>query len=148
MYTQLLGKKKNKEEIKGYRELGYLPVSVVNFLSLLGWNPGNEKEIFCLSELINEFDFKGLNKSGARFDPEKNKWFNHCHIQKTENNVFESMINEEFKEAHKTYNNEQTNKIIELVKPRLETLYDLSRVCGFFFILILLCFQKKSLKKF
>jgi glutamyl-tRNA synthetase len=122
-------------------------VSVVNFLSLLGWNPGNEKEIFCLSELINEFDFKGLNKSGARFDPEKNKWFNHCHIQKTENNIFESMINEEFKEAHKTYNNQQTNKIIGLVKPRLETLDDLSKVCGFFYVDPVV-FSEKSLKKF
>ena len=140
-------KEKNKEEIRGYREFGYLPVSVVNFLSLLGWNPGNEKEIFCLSELINEFDFKGLNKSGARFDPEKNKWFNHCHIQKTENNIFESMINEEFKEAHKTYNNQQTNKIIGLVKPRLETLDDLSKVCGFFYVDPVV-FSEKSLKKF
>ena len=140
-------KEKNKEEIRGYREFGYLPVSVVNFLSLLGWNPGNEKEIFCLSELINEFDFKGLNKSGARFDPEKNKWFNHCHIQKTENNIFESMINEEFKGAHKTYNNQQTNKIIGLVKPRLETLDDLSKVCGFFYVDPVV-FSEKSLKKF
>ena len=140
-------KEKNKEEIRGYREFGYLPVSVVNFLSLLGWNPGNEKEIFCLSELINEFDFKGLNKSGARFDPEKNKWFNHCHIQKTENNIFESMINEEFKEAHKTYNNQQTNKIIGLVKPRLETLDDISKVCGFFYVDPVV-FSEKSLKKF
>ena len=140
-------KEKNKEEIRGYREFGYLPVSVVNFLSLLGWNPGNEKEIFCLSELINEFDFKGLNKSGARFDPEKNKWFNHCHIQKTENNIFESMIIEKFKEAHKTYNNQQTNKIIGLVKPRLETLDDLSKVCGFFYVDPVV-FSEKSLKKF
>ena len=140
-------KEKNKEEIRGYREFGYLPVSVVNFLSLLGWNPGNEKEIFCLSELINEFDFKGLNKSGARFDPEKNKWFNHCHIQKTENNIFESMISEEFKEAHKTYNNQQTNKIIGLVKPRLETLDDISKVCGFFYVDPVV-FSEKSLKKF
>ena len=140
-------KEKNKEEIKGYKELGYLPASVVNFLSLLGWNPGNEKEIFSLSELVNEFDFEGLNKSGARFDPEKNKWFNHSHIQKTENDVFSSVIKEEFREAHKTYNNQQTSKIIDLVKPRLETINDLFKVCEFFYVDPVV-FSEKSLKKF
>ena len=140
-------KEKNKEEIRGYKELGYLPASVVNFLSLLGWNPGNEKEIFSLSELVNEFDFEGLNKSGARFDPEKNKWFNHSHIQKTENDVFSSVIKKEFREAHKTYNNQQTSKIIDLVKPRLETINDLSKVCEFFYVNPVV-FSEKSLKKF
>lgn len=140
-------KEKNKEEIKGYKELGYLPASVVNFLSLLGWNPGNEKEIFSLSELVNEFEFEGLNKSGARFDPEKNKWFNHSHIQKTENDVFLSVIKEEFREAHKTYNNQQTSKIIDLVKPRLETINDLFKVCEFFYVDPVV-FSEKSLKKF
>ena len=140
-------KEKNKEEIKGYKELGYLPASVVNFLSLLGWNPGNEKEIFSLSELVNEFDFEGLNKSGARFDPEKNKWFNHSHIQKTENDVFSSVIKEEFREAHKTYNNQQISKIIDLVKPRLETINDLFKVCEFFYVDPVV-FSEKSLKKF
>ena len=140
-------KEKNKEEIRGYKELGYLPASVVNFLSLLGWNPGNEKEIFSLSELVNEFGFEGLNKSGARFDPEKNKWFNHSHIQKTENDVFSSVIKKEFREAHKTYNNQQTSKIIDLVKPRLETINDLSKVCEFFYVDPVV-FSEKSLKKF
>jgi len=140
-------KEKNKEEIKGYKELGYLPASVVNFLSLLGWNPGNEKEIFSLSELVNEFDFEGLNKSGARFDPEKNKWFNHSHIQKTENDVFSSVIKEEFREAQKTYNNQQTSKIIDLVKPRLETINDLFKVCEFFYVDPVV-FSEKSLKKY
>ena len=140
-------KEKNKEEMRGYKELGYLPASVVNFLSLLGWNPGNEKEIFSLSELVNEFGFEGLNKSGARFDPEKNKWFNHSHIQKTENSVFSSVIKKEFREAHKTYNNQQTSKIIDLVKPRLETINDLSKVCKFFYVDPVV-FSVKSLKNF
>ena len=73
--------------IKGYKEHGFLPESVVNFLSLLGWNPGTEKELFNMDELIESFSLEGLNKSGARFDPEKNNWFNHGHIQKTENSL-------------------------------------------------------------
>jgi glutamyl-tRNA synthetase len=67
---------------KGYKESGFFPEAVINFLALLGWNDGTEQEIFSLAELIEKFDLKRIHKSGAKFDPEKNKWFNHQYLQK------------------------------------------------------------------
>jgi len=67
---------------KGYKETGFFPEAVINFLALLGWNDGTEQEIFSLAELIEKFDLKRIHKSGAKFDPEKNKWFNHQYLQK------------------------------------------------------------------
>ena len=70
---------------KGYKESGYFSEAVINFLAFLGWNPGTEQEIFSLEELIKAFDLKSVNKAGARFDPDKTKWFNHHYMQKAEN---------------------------------------------------------------
>ncbi|MEM0577304.1 glutamate--tRNA ligase [Flavobacterium polysaccharolyticum] len=64
----------------GYREKGFFPEAVVNFLALLGWNDGTEKELFSLEELAETFDLKRVHKAGAKFDPEKNKWFNHQYL--------------------------------------------------------------------
>ena len=66
---------------RGYKEDGYFPEAMINFLAFLGWNPGTEQEIFSLEELVNAFDLSRVNKSGARFDPEKIKWFNHHYMQ-------------------------------------------------------------------
>lgn len=65
----------------GYRESGYFPDALVNLLALLGWNPGTEQEIFSLEELTKSFSLERVNKSGARFDPEKAKWFNQHYLQ-------------------------------------------------------------------
>jgi glutamyl-tRNA synthetase len=64
----------------GYRENGFFPEAVVNFLALLGWNDGTEQEIFSLEELVQKFDLNRIHKAGAKFDPEKNKWFNHQYL--------------------------------------------------------------------
>lgn len=69
-------------ESQGYREAGYFPEAVINFLAMLGWNPGTEQEIFSLGELVQQFSLERVNKSGARFDPEKTKWYNHQYLQK------------------------------------------------------------------
>ncbi|WP_264525813.1 glutamate--tRNA ligase [Flavobacterium sp. N502536] len=66
----------------GYREKGFFPEAVVNFLALLGWNDGTDKELFSLEELVAAFDLNRVHKSGAKFDPEKNKWFNHQYLIK------------------------------------------------------------------
>ena len=68
---------KTGETSMGYREQGYLPEAIINFLALLGWNPGTEQEIFSMEELIQAFSFNRVSKSGAKFDIEKAKWFNH-----------------------------------------------------------------------
>ena len=70
----------NNDHFDGFREKGFLPEAVINFLALLGWNPGDERELFSLSELIDSFDLKNVGKSGSRFDIEKAKWFNQQYI--------------------------------------------------------------------
>ncbi|MFD2725801.1 glutamate--tRNA ligase [Hyunsoonleella rubra] len=70
---------------RGYKEDGYFPEAMVNFLAFLGWNPGTEQEIFSLAELIDAFNLERVNKSGARFDPDKTKWFNHHYMQEQDN---------------------------------------------------------------
>jgi len=72
---------KTNETSRGYKEDGYFSKAVVNFLAFLGWNPGTEQEIFSLEELINAFDLEKVHKAGARFDPDKTKWFNHHYMQ-------------------------------------------------------------------
>jgi glutamyl-tRNA synthetase len=124
---------KNEEIIKGYKEHGFLPESVINFLSLLGWNPGNEKELFSLQELIESFSLEGLNKSGARFDPEKNKWFNHAHIQKAENSLVIERIENYFSKNLTLFDKVKLNTIAELIKPRLNTLNEIYSCASFFF---------------
>ncbi len=69
------------DKASGYREEGYLPEAFVNMLALLGWNPGTDKELFSMDELIKEFSIERVGKSGARFDPEKARWFNHQYMQ-------------------------------------------------------------------
>ncbi|MCB0438591.1 MAG: glutamate--tRNA ligase [Mangrovimonas sp.] len=69
------------ETSRGYREDGYFPEAVINFLAFLGWNPGTEQELFSLEELVEAFDLERVNKAGARFDPEKTKWYNHQYMQ-------------------------------------------------------------------
>ena len=69
------------EKTSGYREAGYFPEAVINFLALLGWNPGTEQEIFSKEELIEAFSLERCSRSGARFDYEKGKWFNHKYLQ-------------------------------------------------------------------
>ncbi|WP_067145506.1 glutamate--tRNA ligase [Pseudotamlana agarivorans] len=78
---------KTNEISRGYKEDGYFPEAMVNFLAFLGWNPGTEQEIFSLDQLINDFDLKRVNKAGARFDPDKTKWFNHHYMQEQHDEV-------------------------------------------------------------
>ena len=123
----------NEGVIKGYKEHGYLPETVINFLSLLGWNPGSEKEIFTLKELVEVFSLENLNKSGARFDPEKNEWFNHSHIQKTGGKQITSRLKKDFIDFISKDDDKRLDKITELIKPRLKSLNDVFKASRFFF---------------
>lgn len=76
---------KTNDISRGYKEDGYFPEAMVNFLAFLGWNPGTEQEVFSLDELINAFSLERVNKSGARFDPDKTKWFNQHYMQEQAN---------------------------------------------------------------
>ena len=70
-----------KEIATGYKEAGYLPDAFINFLALLGWNPGTPQEIFSIEELIHEFSLERINKAGARFDILKAQWFNQQYLR-------------------------------------------------------------------
>lgn len=112
----------------GYRENGFFPEAVVNFLALLGWNDGTEQEIFSLEELVEKFDLKRIHKAGAKFDPDKNKWFNHQYLQKKSDVELAAMFQKELdKKNIKT--SLDLVKIVSLVKERanfVTELYDLS----------------------
>jgi glutamyl-tRNA synthetase len=105
-----------------YKEEGFLPDALLNFLALLGWNPGTEKEIFSLEELIQAFDLKGIQKSAAIFDIKKLRWINREHIKKlpenTLKNIIEGKIKEKFPDAT------IPNGISDIISERIETLGD------------------------
>ncbi|WP_282039771.1 glutamate--tRNA ligase [Saccharicrinis aurantiacus] len=121
------------EVASGYRESGYLPDAVVNLLSLLGWNDGTEKEIFTMDELIQAFSLERVNKSGARFDPEKAKWFNHQYlVSKSDEEIytlFEPILAEKSVSADKAL----VIQAIALVKERATFVADLWEQTFFFF---------------
>jgi len=83
-----LSKRKNPVSVEDYLDKGYLIEGLINFLALLGWNPGTEKEIFTLDELINAFSIEGINKSGAVFDIDRLDWVNSEHIKRMDINEF------------------------------------------------------------
>ena len=118
----------------GYRESGYLPEAVVNFLALLGWNPGNDQEVMSMDELIKSFNLTHCSKSGAKFDYEKGKWFNHQYIQKKSNeeiaDLFMPILKEHGIEADKVY----VVKVVGMMKDRVSFIKDLWDVCAFFFV--------------
>jgi glutamyl-tRNA synthetase len=117
----------------GYRENGFFPEAVVNFLALLGWNDGTEKEIFSLEELCEKFDLNRVHKAGAKFDPEKNKWFNHHYLQEQSNEslakAFASILNE------KGINTSlDLIKIVCLIKERADFVTDFWELSDYFFV--------------
>ena len=130
----------------GYRESGYLPEAVINFLSLLGWNPGTEQEIFSMEELIAAFSLDRCSKSGAKFDYEKGKWFNHKYLQQKSNDelcvLFQPILKEKGIEANDT----TVAKIIGLVKERINFVKEIWDQASFFFIAPT-SYDEKTIKK-
>lgn len=125
---------KTEEVSSGYRESGYFPEAVVNFLALLGWNPGTEQELFSLEELIKAFDIAKCSKSGAKFDYQKGMWFNHEYIlRKTDDEIAHLF-------APIVANNgvdvpmERVNTVVHLMKDRVSFVKELWDLCSFFFI--------------
>ncbi|MDD4829001.1 MAG: glutamate--tRNA ligase [Bacteroidales bacterium] len=118
----------------GYRESGYLPEAVINILALLGWNPGTEQEIFTLDELIDIFLIERISKSGAKFDLEKAKWFNHQYLQLMPNNKIAEQYLSILKEKNIDICLEYVEKIVGLVKERCNFVADLWEQSSFFFV--------------
>ena len=113
--------KTEEGEVEGFKESGFLPAAFVNMLAFLGWNPGTEKEIFNLEELIDSFSLERVSKSGAKFDFEKTKWFNQQHIRLLNNKSIYEIIKKDFI----NHKEEKIIKIIELEKERVLFLSDI-----------------------
>lgn len=137
---------KSGEISSGYKESGYLPEAVINFLALLGWNPGNDQEILSIDDLINLFSLEKCSRSGAKFDFEKGKWFNHQYIQKANNielaQLFEPYLQKEGVNTNLSY----VENVIGLVKDRANLIPDLWEQSSFFFKAPL-TYDEKTVKK-
>ncbi|WP_289159657.1 glutamate--tRNA ligase [uncultured Muribaculum sp.] len=120
----------------GYRESGYLPEAVVNFLALLGWNPGDDTEIMSMDELVAKFDFAHCSRSGAKFDFEKGRWFNHEYLQKMPDEELAQLFKPVLA-AHDinpdNYSDEFLARAVALVKGRIYFVKDLWDQTKFFF---------------
>ncbi|APY08450.1 glutamate--tRNA ligase [Winogradskyella sp. J14-2] len=124
---------KTNEVSRGYKEDGYFPEAVVNFLAFLGWNPGTEQEIFSLEQLVNDFDLARVNKAGARFDPDKTKWFNHHYMQQQ----LDLELATEFQSKNILLKDIDVNYIalvVGLIKERATFVSDFWELSHFFFV--------------
>ncbi|WP_417236837.1 glutamate--tRNA ligase [Bizionia paragorgiae] len=121
------------EVSRGYKEEGYFAEAVINFLAFLGWNPGTEQELFSLDELVAAFELERVNKAGARFDPDKIKWFNHHYMQEQNDDA----IAETFQKQHNELTSIDVNYIalvVGLVKERATFISDLWELSSYFFV--------------
>ena len=118
----------------GYRESGYLPEAVINFLALLGWNPGNNQEIMSLDELVRLFDLAHCSKAGAKFDYEKGKWFNHEYIKMKDNAELAELFIPILKANGIETPKDKVVTVVGLMKDRVSFVKELWDTCKFFFV--------------
>ena len=125
---------KSGEISSGYRESGYLPEAVINFLALLGWNPGNDQEVMSMDELIRLFDLHRCSKSGAKFDYKKGIWFNHTYIQQKSDKEIAELFVPVLKEHGVEAPFEKVVTVVGMMKDRVSFVKELWEVCSFFFV--------------
>lgn len=130
----------------GYRESGYFPEAVVNFLALLGWNPGTEQELFSLDELVKQFDIHKCSKSGAKFDYQKGMWFNHEYILRKSNEEIARLFAPIVANNGVDESMERITKVVSMMKDRVSFVKELWPLCSFFFIAPLE-YDEKTVKK-
>ena len=125
---------KSGEVSNGFREQGYFPEAVVNFLALLGWNPGTEQEMFTLDQLVEQFDITKCSKAGAKFDFQKGIWFNHEYIlQKSDEEIAQLfapiVVGNGVEESM-----DRITQVVHMMKDRVSFVKELWPLCSFFFI--------------
>ena len=118
----------------GFRESGYFPEAVINFLALLGWNPGTEQELFSLQELVEQFDITKCSKAGARFDYQKGIWFNHAYILRKSNEEIAELFAPIVAGNGVDESMERITKVVSMMKDRVSFVKELWPLCSFFFI--------------
>lgn len=134
------------EVSSGYREENYLPEAVVNMLSLLGWNPGTEQEFFHLEELVQAFEISRVHKSGAKFDPEKTKWFQQHYLHLQEDEVLAKDFLKILKQKGITADPDYTAEVIGSLKERAVFVDDFWELGSYFFVAPK-SFDEKAVKK-
>lgn len=118
----------------GYREQGYLPEAVVNFLALLGWNPGDDTELMTMKELQDKFSFEHCSKSGAKFDYKKAAWFNHEYLMRMPDTQLAELYKPLLAEKGiNGFSDEYIARAVGMVKGRIDFVKDLDQQADFFF---------------
>ena len=125
---------KTGEVSRGFREEGYLPEAVLNFLALLGWNPGNDQELMTLDEMVHLFDIHRCSKAGARFDYVKGIWFNHEYILKMSDERVAEMFMPILKEHGIDVPMDKVVTVVGMMKGRVNFVKELWDTCKFFFV--------------
>lgn len=124
-----MSKRKNPTSVSIYRQHGYLPEAMVNFLALLGWSPGTEQEIFSLDELVEKFSLESVNKAGAIFDIEKLNWLNGYYVRNLSPEKLRGMLAPYLRDADPDY----LRQIVPLIQERLKRLDEVVSLTDFFF---------------
>jgi glutamyl-tRNA synthetase len=125
---------KSSETVGGFREQGYLPEALTNFLALLGWNPGNDEELFNLRQLTDVFELERINKSGAKFDVEKAKWFNQYYLRNQPIDDLAITFKQVVESEGHTCGDEKAREIIALLLERATFFSDFWNQGKFFFV--------------
>lgn len=125
---------KTGEVSSGYRESGYFPEAVVNFLALQGWNPGTEQELFTMDELVKAFDISRCSKSGAHFDYKKCKWFNHEYILRKSDDEIARLFAPIVAGNGVEETMERVTEVVHMMKDRVDFVSELWPLCSFFFV--------------
>ena len=124
---------KTGEVSSGYREAGYFPEAVINFLAFLGWNPGTEQEIYSIDELAQLFDISKCSKAGARFDYQKGMWFNHEYVLRKNAEEIAALFAPEVKAHGVETTMERVVEVVSMMKDRVTFVKELWPLCSFFF---------------
>lgn len=122
------------EDTLGFKESGYLPEALINYLALLGWNPGGEQELFTKEELIASFSLEGITKSGGRFDPDRCVWFNQQYLHKTPPETLVAALDKELKTRGIEKGVIPLDSVVSLIQDRLCLLTDIWKEVDFFFV--------------
>src|SRR5665811_116165 len=128
-----LGKRDGAKNILEYRDDGYLPETMMNFLATLGWNDGTEQEIYTKAELLQSFRLDRIQKSPARFDEQRLLWLNGQHIRKLSLDELYIRVNDFWPASAANADEERKKQILALVQDRMKTLSDLATLTDYFF---------------
>ena len=111
----------------GFREAGFLPEALINFMAFLGWNPGTEQEIFSAGDLIKEFSLERINKAGNKFDIEKARWFNQQYLKELPTDVLTNSLKEQLDDANVQLDDEKMTLVAEMLRERITYIQDLRK---------------------